>query len=437
MGLNMLRWPGFEGWNKGQFFVISVVIITTTLVGLVGLLGGYSEIRLTDVHSQRGEDIFNNVREELREIALESGCEHGPGDKHPRKRDLTEFIHVVESNVREEGMYLEVNLDEDELCDPPGGTTVNMSLYSQGLEVSEEFSLTPGAYFDLEITDYDDSVYEGQEVSVEYEVENTGDEAGEQDIDFEVRDDDNELVHSDSEEDVQLGSGESFGGEFTWDTEEGDQGNYQMTVSSEDDTDTVSVDVLSYEEYELTVNKVGEGTVEVDGEEFEDGETEDYLQGTELDVEAIDDVFGWQFDEWTGDVPDGEEGEEITVIMDEDREITAHFEEVDIYELEIDVDPEEGGTTDPEPGVHEYEEGEEVSIYADSDVGWEFEEWTGDCSGEDVFCSLDMYEDKSTTAHFVESECRELGEECGAGHPPCCDPYTCDLVTGECVYEPI
>jgi len=74
--------------------------------------------------------------------------------------------------------------------------------------------------------------------------------------------------------------------------------------------------------HSLDVTIEGEGTVEIDPDEDE------YKTGSEIDLTAIPDD-GWEFVEWTRDVPEGEEGEEITITMDEDREITAVFEEED------------------------------------------------------------------------------------------------------------
>lgn len=74
----------------------------------------------------------------------------------------------------------------------------------------------------------------------------------------------------------------------------------------------------------ITIHIEGEGMVEVDGEEVEDGWIAIYEDGTSLEVAAIGDE-GHEFREWTGDHT-GEE-EVITIEMDEDKEITANFEE--------------------------------------------------------------------------------------------------------------
>ena len=79
--------------------------------------------------------------------------------------------------------------------------------------------------------------------------------------------------------------------------------------------------------------------------------------------------------------------------MDED-DITEYFD------LTVDVVGE--GSTVPSVGVHSYEEGEEVSVDAFADDGWEFSHWEGDCSG--VSCSVVMDGDRSVTAVFEEEK---------------------------------
>ncbi len=88
--------------------------------------------------------------------------------------------------------------------------------------------------------------------------------------------------------------------------------------------------------YELTVEVEGEGTVNLDPS---DGV---YEEGTEVIV-TVEPEEDWEFEEWTGT---DETGEEIKIIMDEDKEITAHFEKDDEFEEEDDEkDEEEEETT--------------------------------------------------------------------------------------------
>ncbi|HNT88524.1 MAG TPA: hypothetical protein PKL84_11730, partial [Candidatus Hydrogenedentes bacterium] len=60
------------------------------------------------------------------------------------------------------------------------------------------------------------------------------------------------------------------------------------------------------------------------------------------------------------------------------------------------------GTTDPPPGTHTYDEGEFVFITATPDVGWAFDRWDGDYSGEESTLIVEMTFDTSVTAVFVE-----------------------------------
>jgi len=88
--------------------------------------------------------------------------------------------------------------------------------------------------------------------------------------------------------------------------------------------------------------------------------------------------------------------------MDSDKTVTAHF--IQLHTLTILTAGE--GTTDPVPGVHDYDTGAEVSITAIPESGYEFIEWSGDISGTENPVTLIMDSDKSVTANFelVEEE---------------------------------
>ena len=150
------------------------------------------------------------------------------------------------------------------------------------------------------------------------------------------------------------------------------------------------------DEYTLTVNIEGEGTV-TDHEDFEfqDGETKDYTEMTEVKLTTIADEH-WYLVNWTGDYEGTEE--EITITMDEDKEITAWFEEE--YTLTVNIEGE--GEVDREPDQAYYEPGTDVTLTAYPDDDYEFDEWTGDYQGEDEKIIITMDEDKSVTAHFEE-----------------------------------
>ena len=81
----------------------------------------------------------------------------------------------------------------------------------------------------------------------------------------------------------------------------------------------------------------------------------------------------------------------------------AHFTEIPpvMYSLTVGIVGE--GTTDPEPGVYQYEEGTEVPLSATAAGGWEFDRWVID--GADVFDpnpTVTMDGDVEAVAHFTE-----------------------------------
>ncbi len=180
------------------------------------------------------------------------------------------------------------------------------------------------------------------------------------------------------------------GWEFTnWTGDEtGTDTTINVTMDSNKDITAVFEET---EEYDLIINVEGAGTTEPS-----EG-THSYEDGEEVTVTATPEE-GWQFVEWTGDHT--AEDEEITVTMDEGKEITAHFEELVAYDLTINA--EEGGTTDPEPGIYTREEGTEVTVEAIPEDDWKFVEWTGDEIGTDPKVDIEMDSDKEITAVFEE-----------------------------------
>ncbi len=148
--------------------------------------------------------------------------------------------------------------------------------------------------------------------------------------------------------------------------------------------------------YELTVNTNGEGTVNIDPDQNE------YDEGTEVTLTAMP-AEGWHFDEWTGDRESTEE--QITIVMDSDKQITAHFQEngtTETYELTVNTNGE--GTVEINPDQNEYEEGTEVTLTAEPAEGWYFEEWTDEASGTEEQITVTMDDNKEVTANFAIHE---------------------------------
>lgn len=122
-----------------------------------------------------------------------------------------------------------------------------------------------------------------------------------------------------------------------------------------------------------------------------------YDEGTSIIVEAIPN-FSYRFDHWTGDIPQGHEKDNpVTITMDSDKDITAHF----VRQYMLTLIAEQGGTTQPAPGTHIYDSGASVGITAYPDSGYRFSNWSGDVSSTDIHIDIDIDGDKVVTAHFI------------------------------------
>lgn len=186
--------------------------------------------------------------------------------------------------------------------------------------------------------------------------------------------------------------------EYEWYVE-ADDGEYRQKSTVWNFTTSYSVP----EEHNLKIDEpVGRGTVEVDGEEIKDLPHENfYYNSTEVDITARS-KERWRFNGWKGDVAEDEEGPKITIIMDEDKEITAVFEEIKTYELMVNTDGE--GSVDIYPNQSEYEENTEVTLTAEPAYGWYFEKWTGDYHETEDNITIRMDDNKEIFAVFLEDQ---------------------------------
>ena len=129
------------------------------------------------------------------------------------------------------------------------------------------------------------------------------------------------------------------------------------TITMDSDKEITARFDTDQESYELEINIDGEGTVEVDGTEFDDGDTDIYLEGTDLTLEATP-AQGWEFVEWTGTETGTDTTLEIT--MNEDKSITANFES---EEDEVDGDYSHSITDDEDDVFYYY--------YSEDSWGWQ------------------------------------------------------------------
>ena len=91
---------------------------------------------------------------------------------------------------------------------------------------------------------------------------------------------------------------------------------------------------------------------------------------------------------------------DYTIVMDEDKSVTAIFEEIE-YVLTMAVVGE--GTTVPAAGLYGYGDGAVVIVSATPSDGWDFDRWEGDLTGSVNPTTVTMDADKSVTAVFLRA----------------------------------
>ena len=118
---------------------------------------------------------------------------------------------------------------------------------------------------------------------------------------------------------------------------------------------------------------------------------------TTLRLTAVPDD-GWQFSRWEGALSGSQNPD--TLVVEEETVLTAVFEQdaSELFTLELIVEGQ--GFIEAVPDKLEYTAGEEVSLSATADSGWEFSEWQGDLSGNQNPETIIMNSDKQISSIF-------------------------------------
>ncbi len=141
----------------------------------------------------------------------------------------------------------------------------------------------------------------------------------------------------------------------------------------------------SLDQHTLTMNTVGQGTVNPGNQT--------YAVGSYVDLEAIP-ADGWTFSGWSGDAS-GTTNTSITI--DTDKTVTATFTQ-ETYSLTI-ITVGQGTVL---PGNQSYPLGTNVDLVAIPADGWIFSGWSGDASGA-TNTSITIDSDKTITANFTRT----------------------------------
>ncbi len=142
--------------------------------------------------------------------------------------------------------------------------------------------------------------------------------------------------------------------------------------------------------YILTVNIDGKGTV------FKDPDKEKYAREQEVEVEAFP-HDGWEFSHWSGDLSGTETTK--TLIMNEDKEIKAHFNQI-MHTVTLRSEPSDGGDLS---GEGTYPMGTEVTVMATPNENYDFYQWTedGEVVHQDREYTFYLTEDRDLVANFI------------------------------------
>jgi hypothetical protein len=143
---------------------------------------------------------------------------------------------------------------------------------------------------------------------------------------------------------------------------------YSVTMDTDHTLTAVFVEIPP-SQYQLTIGVTGSGSTSPAAG------TASYADGSTVMVDAQPDA-GWMLDHWELDGVDVGGADPYTVTMDSDHTLTAVFVEVPVTQYTLTVANAVGsGTTLPLPGSYAHDDGTEVAVTADPEMGWLLDHW--------------------------------------------------------------
>ncbi|PSP60063.1 hypothetical protein BRC73_04180 [Halobacteriales archaeon QH_7_66_37] len=208
----------------------TLMILATVAGGSIALTGtsagqqGFGTINVLSLQPNdpvtEGDTLV--VTAELECAALEGPCERDVSLEIDGEVRDTKTVFLNESEV-------DTHDFEWQTGDGDAGDYTAEVIPTEGEPGSTTVRVNAPAFFDVTIDNVDEPVTEGEDVTVAYTIENTGDVGGTQDILFFV-----DGTEEGRESDVELGGGGSFSGSFTYTTQSGDAPSILVEVVSED-----------------------------------------------------------------------------------------------------------------------------------------------------------------------------------------------------------
>jgi PKD repeat protein len=147
------------------------------------------------------------------------------------------------------------------------------------------------------------------------------------------------------------------------------------------------------EYFDLITNVTGQGSISLSPS----GGT--YEENTQVILTA-NAAEGWVFESWSGDLSGDLNPDTLT--MDSDKSVTAIFTDTTLptYTININVVGEGSVTMNPSGGV--YTQGSQVILTAEPATGYQFDNWSGDISGNNNPLELTVNSNLEITANFSE-----------------------------------
>ena len=143
-------------------------------------------------------------------------------------------------------------------------------------------------------------------------------------------------------------------------------------------------------QYSITINTNGEGNVNKSPDKA------NYDDGEQVTLTA-NPASGYEFAGWSGDASGTDNP--ITITMNSNKTVTATFDQLPSYTLTVNA---QNGSVDKSPDKVNYDQGEQVTLTATANSGYQFTNWSGDASGTNNPITITMDANKSVTANFSE-----------------------------------
>ncbi len=120
--------------SKAQFFIISMVVIVSVLIGIQNLFAGYYAVDLSEPYKKQEDFWFRNIKEQTtRRI--------GQGECPELSADFVEIKMSTEKYLAKKGVEFSI-VNKTPIC-PKGGTiTIKMNMTSSNTQLSEEFDIS-------------------------------------------------------------------------------------------------------------------------------------------------------------------------------------------------------------------------------------------------------------------------------------------------------